>query len=399
MPKITMQDESLFKTAYLLTINKNESELANLIENGFHIDTFQAEYNLIMLVAKEKDVESVEFLSTKFHANLDYALQGYAIGDHTDKVEELINHGFSIDIAIKGYAIGGHNDKVENLIKRRASLDEAVLGYAIGGHKDKVENMLSRRANLDDAVQGYARGGRSIWTEELIQRGASLNAAVWGYARGGHYAQVEELIKRGASLNAAVWGYARGGYFTQVEELAQRGASLDYVAQGYKAGKHFSNKNVLLRLLSITNNQQIREHLADEAKKKNNSLDTKILLGRANKLNRIMNEYKLDYEQSKFLTIPGSRVWLLQGPKCPTFTKEGTFQFDLFCNVTSMVIGLSPHEVNKVFTAVNNHLFQSIKNSLNIGFFALWRTPEKTRKLNNIADQKYQRRCISIRAY
>jgi hypothetical protein len=61
-----------------------------------------------MLLAKEKEIEAVEFLLTRFNLSVNYAVEGYAIGGHVREANQQIARGASKDYAVEGLGIGGH---------------------------------------------------------------------------------------------------------------------------------------------------------------------------------------------------------------------------------------------------------------------------------------------------
>ena len=56
-----------------------------------------------MLLAKEGDVKSVEFLIINFDASISDAVEGYAEGGHFKQVNKLIEEGASRHKAVRGY--------------------------------------------------------------------------------------------------------------------------------------------------------------------------------------------------------------------------------------------------------------------------------------------------------
>lgn len=46
-----------------------------------------------MLLAKEKEIEAVEFLLTRFNLSVNDAVEGYAIGGHVNPVNQLLAQG------------------------------------------------------------------------------------------------------------------------------------------------------------------------------------------------------------------------------------------------------------------------------------------------------------------
>jgi esterase/lipase len=151
-----------FNLVYKLAKEKNKEGLNNLscidVQSGYHTP--------ISLLAKEADMDSVEFLLAR-GAKIDEAVRGAAIGGHTKQVEELLARGAKIDWAVYGAAFGGHTKQVEELLARGAKIDWAVYGAAFGGHTKQVEELLARGAKIDWAVSGAAYGGHLSETRAL----------------------------------------------------------------------------------------------------------------------------------------------------------------------------------------------------------------------------------------
>ena len=127
MRKVIRTTKTQFETIYQLIKTKNEKALATIIETADFIGIFQGENNPIVLLAKEGDCGSVEFLISKFKVRLHSAVRGAAHGGHLEFINKLIERGASVDYAAWGAACGGHVELTNELINRGASLDFSVM--------------------------------------------------------------------------------------------------------------------------------------------------------------------------------------------------------------------------------------------------------------------------------
>jgi hypothetical protein len=262
--------------AYNYTNNLGETSMSSSGFDKDHPITTDA-FNLVYKLAKEKNKEGLNNLSC-----ID------------------VQSGYHTPISL--LAKEADMDSVEFLLARGAKIDEAVRGAAIGGHTKQVEELLARGAKIDWAVSGAAYGGHTKQVEELLARGAKIDWAVSGAAFGGHTKQVEELLARGAKIDWAVYGAAFGGHTKQVEELLARGAKIDWAVSGAAYGGHLSETRAL-RFLSLMDNDKLRTSFAKKAESifKFNIID---LLKQATQINKYMKEKNLNFDQALALTVP-----------------------------------------------------------------------------------------------
>lgn len=333
------QNENFFETIYRLAKKKDKAALWSLVNAGISIDFFFGEYNPIKLLAKEGDHDTVQFLMNEFRSSRTNALEGYAQGGYVHQVDQLLKEGEQRIYAIRGYAKSGNFEQVKKLLGENADLVDITF-----------------------AATGYARGGHVKQVEELINAGVNRNHIVENYALGGHIEQVNEQIKHGAKRDDAVFGYAWGGYVEQVNEQIKQGANRKIANVGYILGG-FTQQSELLRLLASTDDLQLQDLLIEEAKNKIKSLDAALLREKANRLHRIMEEYKCSFDQAKALSIKGASAWLLQGP---VLVSEDVIAKDIFFEISSFLMSLSTQDVKKMLAAVNEKLFiHSKADSLN----------------------------------
>jgi len=437
------KEETIVEKIYRLAEAKDEKALTDLVKQNVCIGVFQGGYNAIKLLSAEGDTKSVDFLIGKFNANRNDAVMGYAMGGHVEQVNQLIAQGVSRDRAVDGYARGGHIKLVNQQLEQGANRKWAVLGYAFRGDVDQVNQLIAQGASRDWAVNGYAKGGHIKQVNQQLEQGADRNFAVkgyaiygyveqvnqqigqgasrneamtgyafgghveqvnrliagapenmllksyaiFGYAHGGHVEQVKQLLAQGANCHDAVRGYANGGHTEQVNQLIAQGANRHDAVMGYDYDNNLEKENVL-RIMVQTDCAELRKLLAEEAKKKDNSLDVNSMCEKATTLIKIQKEYQLDFNQSKALTVKGARTWLFQGQQ---FVKSNALVSDVFLRIASVVVGLSQYDTGIVLKAVHEKLFkdsvQSIFNNFNLGLFATDQYLEKHHK----AEKRYQK--------
>ncbi|MHB1222125.1 MAG: hypothetical protein ACYC0J_09030, partial [Gammaproteobacteria bacterium] len=141
-----MPQNTLFHTAYHLTKNKNKDALTSMVEEGFCINTPQNGYSLVELLARQGDVESVEFLMAEFRANQDDAAKGYAQGGHVDQVNMLVTKGADRKLAALGYKMymGDHPHEI-SLLRLMSLTDDNEMRILLA--EKMKEQMIS--LNLD----------------------------------------------------------------------------------------------------------------------------------------------------------------------------------------------------------------------------------------------------------
>lgn len=235
---------SLIDKICALAKTKNTQELEKVLEQeGVCIDFQQGIYAPIVLLAQRGENEAVDFLIREFHANRNLALQGYAMGQHIEQVNMLLEQGVNQDAAVFGDAIAGNTEQVNELLAKGASKHWAVKGYAIGRYKEKVNALLAEGASKEWAVEGYAFVGDAEQVETIKLHDEGF--AIFGYAMGEHIEQVNILLEKieqsnpdwfvEGALHEAIFGYAIVGNSEQINNLL----SFD-VAWNHRLEKHFS---------------------------------------------------------------------------------------------------------------------------------------------------------------
>ncbi len=338
--------------------------------------------------AAQVETLCVEKLLARYASQcLYWAVKGYAAGGHTAQVEALVAHDASRCLywAVKGYAAGSHTAQVDELLARGTRPHWTVEDYAAGGYTTQVDALIHQGANdpywvedyaadnyiaqyraqvleplglgayRDYAVLGYATGGHIAQVEALLARGADQDMAVKGYAKGGHIAQVEELLARSADLDYAVFGYAEGGHIAQVEALLARGADRDMAVKGYWEGGHTENSEKLLRLMTLTDHQSLRNVLY----KKTFYYNSTDLLKKSDGLRRLMKKNHLSYSWSRVFT-PALNFLFLQGH---LLMQKGKITLGLLLKISSFISGFSEAES---YTFLSRH-YKSKSNKLKEG--------------------------------
>ena len=208
-----------------LAKKRNEDRLNALVRQGICPGMFEAGTNAIMLLAEAGDVESVNFLITKFKANPEHALEGYARGGHTAQIEKLLQEGRSLQYVFRGLAYGGHVDlieaektKIANTIFGDSFAEDIAYGFALKGDETQVAKCLSEtntHAVLAMAKQGYALGRHTALLQQVqIEEDSELESQLlYCYAKGGHSEIVNEITDSFEVDEKAILGYGAGGHF------------------------------------------------------------------------------------------------------------------------------------------------------------------------------------------
>src|SRR3990167_980545 len=99
---------------------KNAKKLSEIVNSEVCIDVFNGIYTPVMFLAKSGEFEAVAFLIEQYNANKRDAIQGYAIGGFTNKVNEFLKDSEDMDdydAVIRGYAVSGNFPTVKILIE------------------------------------------------------------------------------------------------------------------------------------------------------------------------------------------------------------------------------------------------------------------------------------------
>lgn len=431
--------ETLFETIYRLAKAKDVNSLTKLVKSGACIGVQQDLYSPIMLLAKEGDQASVEFLIDEFKGNRNAATEGYALGGYVRLVDQQITAGANRNFALRGYARSGYVDQANQLLAAGASLFTAVLdyatggnveqvnrlipvggerdfalfGYALGGHIeqadqqiaaggrrdyalwgyalcgniDMVNQLIAAGADRVYAVHGYAQGGYVEQVDKQLEAGADISAAAEGYARGGHAKYVDQLLARGAKKSAALYGYGFGGHIDQVNRLIAKGARPSSAANGYEIGGFLKDELEILRLLAYTDDQALRIAIVENAKR--NFFDTDLLLKEAARLNHVINEYQVSFKKAKSLNIKGARAWLLQGPE---LVRERKLPKEIFLEIASLVTDLPTKDTERLHADVNKQLFKSSMKSIDAQFKDGFFSPKKAKEAKKQTKVHHQKR-------
>lgn len=432
-------EETVVQKIYRLAKENNVPQLNEMVREGVCLGVTLGQFNAVMLLAKEGEVEAVELLIQQFNASRNDATRGYAMGGYVnevnkqialgakrddaafgyafaglielaygvvadesnrnfaaagfamrgdvEQVNKLISEGASLDFAARGFAMSRHVTEANELIGRGANPNFALQGFALGGYVDEVNEQIAQGANRDFAVWGYAFAGLTDEVNKQIGQGANRDYAVGGgYARGGHVGEVNQFIAKGVKREYAVRGYAIGFHVIEVNKHIAEGANKTEAVLGYRMGGHLEEMN-LLRLMSLTDNEELRTLLANEANKKIKSLDIPSLLIEARKLNRLIVENNLTFEQAKGYVKSAANNWLFQGQQ---LVREGQFPAEIYFHILSFVLGLSESDTQCVFVTANRRL----QSNIVVNTLSLFQPAEEkiVAECKQIAEDRYQKR-------
>lgn len=364
----------------------NTKEVDKLIARG-------ASKNLAVIgFAEAGSVLKVEQLIAQ-GANRNEALAGYAKGGHREEVNKLLMTGASRQCAINGYAHSGNTKQIDNLNIKHSELEDALYFLAKGGHVKEVDALLARGVDAGVAIRGYAAGGYSekvnlllaaippgnklasayesalfgyalagnvAEVDQLIAREGLrfINKAVRFYAKAGHVQQVNDLLGRGGDRASAILGYAISGHIKEVNQLIVDEIGIVDAVNGYENGGYL-NKDNILSLMSYTDDKTLRKALIRRLDP-SGQLDG--LYHKATHLNRLINEYKVNFEQANRSQSLSTKIWFLQGQQ---LVKTDRLIKDIYFHIGSLLTGLSAKETKKIFDLINKDLyFQAMESSM-----------------------------------
>lgn len=405
-------NDKIIDLIYHFAINQNFLALSNLLKKGYLIDVQGNRGTAIKLLAQENKKEAVNFLLEKFNASQEEAIIGYAFAGQHQLVNILLECGVLLDHAIYGYALGKHHTQVYDMITKGGSKDSAAhgyatacchtevkimkalgaskswdvfgyavvknyqavnaslvdditlnlaaLGYAQCGDHAAVNELLLRGASLNLVVTMYGKMGKWSIVKKLIEQGASIEFAIQGFAWGGHYALVKQFADLPHFLKSAMYGYAKGGHHRAIHELLKVDADITPMLNGYKFGMRLGSFTTMLHTASLINKLVDRQRFVELVNTKLPSINPETFLLTATKLNYIICNYALSFEEARGLLIKGARTWLLQGQ---AVMEEYNLPVDIYNEINSHLLNLPIPKAENVRLAVIENLFADTKAS------------------------------------
>lgn len=317
---------AIYQSACKLAENKEDKDaatvLANILMQGVKIDVVHNGFSPISLLAKEGKDAAVNILLNNYQANLNDALEGYAISGRTDKVYEFNYkkivrkenlHGFSI--AVCGAARGGHKALANELIELNTKyayildtghhskldlLNAAALGYAYVNDAEGIKQVLDQGASLEFVLEGYARAGNAKWIKDYLQlQGAHdhhldaiRDSIVRGYTAAGH---VDKCVKNGDTTLLYLFAICDDDIR---DDLLKAFEDSDLINQINDKPKTSTGLFVELvtQLKSLMKQYQIS-------------------FKDAYRVYLFKTQYQLDFDQAHAWLSPALRIWFLEGVK------------------------------------------------------------------------------------
>lgn len=221
-------------------------------------------------------------------------------------------------MSIYNYAKAQKKEQIDQILKLKGSTIN-VSGFCIflpswqhlitvlakEGDFQTVDFLISEYADIDifEAIKGYAMGGYDEKVWELIPKQKDgIYAAIVGYAYKGDSRKVEELLEISdnniRAREAAAGGFAFGNHVAEVEKYIALGVPLYAVGDHFEMAGCFKDTDSLLKLLSSTNNPVTRNYLAGKATNVLPQVDEAKILKKAAKLNLLMNQDSLTFEEA-----------------------------------------------------------------------------------------------------
>jgi hypothetical protein len=358
----------------------------DLLDRGALVNDVVEGYALAGLVDQVESFlphrgEDLRLYDSEQKHRVNLVVEYYAQAGLINHVESMLQtRGASIHSAVKGYARAGLVGQVEDLLTRGALIECAIKGYAQAGLVDQVQVYMGMPVCIHIAANGYAEAGLVDQVESLLNRGAEFFSATLHYAEMGMVDRVDRLLVQNRFFYAAVYGYARAGLIEQIEDLLLRGADSSDVASAYMSNGSLKRKHDLLKILSFSHEPRNTQLYIGCAKLNYSlSFDIDAVEKQANRIQRIMREYLLDYYQAKTLgnQKENTWVWLLQGMQLTqkglaaavslrvnqdNSTPSALPKLDAltYDHITSYLLEVPTEDAQKIRAAVNMRIFDSI---------------------------------------
>jgi hypothetical protein len=139
----SLSPEEVMKTICKLAQLKDEIGLNDLMKS---CDDRILKYMAIKVLAWSGEVDAVNFLISKYNADVGSAEEGYAWGGHFSLLEQRkVSAGMIAVRRLVGYALGGHVEKLNSCcqnIHSEYELHSIAKSYAEGGHLQNKEDAL-----------------------------------------------------------------------------------------------------------------------------------------------------------------------------------------------------------------------------------------------------------------
>lgn len=414
---ISENPESTVMKVYRLAKERKKDELEQMVEEGICLGVFERFYNAVMLLARDGDQKSVNFLLDKFMASPHHAIQGYAWGGHHHLVDAELKRGVPHVFAIQGYANAGNTEMIatidnrykstSHLYKIERDLNYEILGYAQTGLFDNATHPVTSRNNSEKmlaqgaamggfhkkvtalitephgekklipyAILGYAQAGNFAAAKRLVRDGDDATKVADGYARGGHVSEAESyqfVERRGYETNilyftgTVLYGYAHSGHIARINQIFPgTGQHVETIFAGYRDGLHWRPSN-LLHLIALNDHSVINGTLTDKAYGWSSGWSSDLSENfkkvasnesdakeKAGRLRRIMDEYHCSFWQAKGLTICATKILLIQGIQ---LIQENRWPTALFFHIVQLITESSDCEEDiQMLQSVNDKL-------------------------------------------
>lgn len=163
----TKQQQELINLICQFAKDTNERALSEIKAPIFYF------HEAVGMLAKEGEIESVNFLITNFKASCDAAVNGYAIAGLVAEVNELVEQGANRYFAINGYLMGGHLTS-SNLLRlisltadeklRKLLVEKNIFRKRIFANREQEKEIITY---IDDLLQ-KAKTINTIMLDKLL---------------------------------------------------------------------------------------------------------------------------------------------------------------------------------------------------------------------------------------
>lgn len=202
----------------------------------------------------------------KKDALIGQAIKGYARAGNFQAIYNFSNYREHLNKIVLGCAQAGNKEKLNPILANDLSLFEfAVEGFADGEHTDLLSNLIIGTRFYPQAIFYAARAGNIALTTDLLKAcNVDFNSIFVCQKYSTNTLNNQAQINKFSLINQAVKGLATGGHFKDAAAALDRGASIVQCIAGLQDTFGYNNPAPILILLKHVKNSQVKDKLNDQ---------------------------------------------------------------------------------------------------------------------------------------
>lgn len=235
-------NDKIVTTIYQMAKTQNEQQLSEFLSTH-SVGLIENDESAIQILARENDEQSVDFLISKFEANVNAAVMGAAQGNHSKLMVKLLAAGGLLNFALTGAVLGNHIEMAKKILKKGPlAINDSIKAAATNPSLRIIYDLLMQDKKNPhphaeyDALIGASKYNNRELLEELLNQKIPIYLAILGAASGGHFDVVDDLLQRNLpnkshALNFALQGAAIYGSIEYINKYQEQ-ADFNFIADG-----------------------------------------------------------------------------------------------------------------------------------------------------------------------